>query len=84
MRKNNSKLNFTKNHQASLFSQGRLKISKCSISQRFERGIGRRGDILPQFLLKNKTREWTDDVTRLIGGRMSLGKGETYSQIRTL
>ena len=46
--------------------------------------ILRRGDILPQFLLKNKTREWTDDVTRLIGGRMSLGKGDTYSQIRTL
>ena len=32
MRKNNSKLNFTKNRHASLFSRGRLKISKWSIS----------------------------------------------------
>ena len=32
MRKNNSKLNFTKNRGASWFSRGRLKISKCSIS----------------------------------------------------
>ena len=32
MRKNNSKLNFTKHHQASWFSRGWLKISKCSIS----------------------------------------------------
>ena len=46
--------------------------------------ILRTGEILPQFLLKNKTREWTGDVTHLIGGRMSLGKGETNSQIRTL
>ena len=53
-------------------------------AEREKHWIGRRGDILPQFLLKNKTREWTDDVTRFIGGRMSLGKGETYSQIRTL
>ena len=32
MRKNNSKLNFTKNHRANWFSCGWLKISKCSIS----------------------------------------------------
>ena len=32
MRKNNSKLNFTKNRQASSFSRRQLKISKCSIS----------------------------------------------------
>ena len=32
MRKNNSKLNFMKNRQASWFSHGRLKISKCSNS----------------------------------------------------
>ena len=32
MRKNNSKLNFMKNCQASLFSRGQLKISKCSTS----------------------------------------------------
>ena len=32
MRKNNSKLNFTKNRWASWFSCGWLKISKCSIS----------------------------------------------------
>ena len=32
MRKNNFKLNFTKNHQASWFSCRRLKISKFSIS----------------------------------------------------
>ena len=32
MRKNNSKLKFTKNCQASLFSHWRLIISKCSIS----------------------------------------------------
>ena len=32
MRKNNSKLNFTKNHLASWFSRGQLKTSKCLIS----------------------------------------------------
>ena len=32
MRKNNIKLNFTKNHRVSWFSCGRLIISKCSIS----------------------------------------------------
>ena len=32
MRKNNSKLNFTKNCRASWFSHGRIKISKCFIS----------------------------------------------------
>ena len=32
MRKSNRKVNFTKNRWASLFSRGRLKISKCSIS----------------------------------------------------
>ena len=32
MRKNNSKLDFIKNHQASWFSHEWLKISKCSIS----------------------------------------------------
>ena len=31
MRKNNSKLNFTKNRRASWFSRGRQKISECSI-----------------------------------------------------
>ena len=31
MRKNNSKLNFTKNHWTSWFFRKRLKISKCSI-----------------------------------------------------
>ena len=33
MRKNNCKLNFTKNRGTSWFSCGRLKISKCSISK---------------------------------------------------
>ena len=31
MQKNNKKLNFAKNHWASLFSHRQLKISKCSI-----------------------------------------------------
>ena len=36
MRKSNRKLNFTENLWASLFSCGRLKISKCSISLAWE------------------------------------------------